>query len=218
MPLPFLFVVAVASLVWLPGCTSVTITPQKLAARPAGQGTELQRWNEAVWICNEFLGSDSRQTLPPGRLRLVDDGMEFVGADFSLPCRVRCTTWGGVLVQFKMIAQERADGFVVGLTQPGGDRLVDNSFFQVPGGKPRSNLSIAALILHELTHSYYKLGTVDFFTGLRYYAEAVVRFTYRKHSMERLPYRTSAEFRAFAETFVKEHAEPDSPAPAAPEP
>jgi hypothetical protein len=56
---------------------------------------------------------------------------------------------------------------------------------------------MASTILHELTHSYYHLGTVDFFRGASYYAEAIFLLRYRNHSQERLPYLTSKEFSAF---------------------
>ena len=40
-------------------------------------------------------------------------------------------------------------------------------------------------------------GTVSLTKGFLYYAEAIFLLRYRNHSMERLPYQTSAEFEDF---------------------
>ncbi|HZP61110.1 MAG TPA: hypothetical protein VFB27_12370 [Opitutaceae bacterium] len=182
------------------GCASVPITQKNLAALPARtdeRDADLKRWTEAVWLCNAFLSSPERATLPPGRIDFSEQGMEFVSDSGRLPIRVRCTTWGDLLIPCHMAAQERSDGFVVGLVPPRDSRLLDNSFFKYNSGQPAPNVVIARLILHELTHSYFHVGTVDFYHGFTYYLEAVFLLHYRSHSQERLPFQTSREFNAF---------------------
>ena len=182
------------------GCFSVPITPKALAGgtdRLAERNSDLKRWTNAVLACNEFLKSPERKTLPPGRIEFGDQGMVFVSETNRLPIRVRWTDWGDLLIPFNMAAQERSDGFVVGLVPPGQLRLLDNSFFNSNDGKPSPSVVMASLILHELTHSYYHMGTVDFHHGLTYYMESIFLFRYRSHSQERLPFQTDAEFWAF---------------------
>ena len=147
------------------GCASVKITPTSVLAvsgRTQERDASLERWREAVRLCNAFLQSPHRVTLPGGALRLKDDAMEFVTGDTVLPVRIKCTTWGDWVVRTSMAAQERSDGFVVGLVRPRRSRLLDNSFFKDGNGRPRSSDFMAELILHELTHSYYRCGTVSF--------------------------------------------------------
>lgn len=182
------------------GCASVHVTPTNLSAIPERceeRTAALQRWNEAVLLCNMFLESPERKTLPPGHVNFGAEGMEFVTDSVHLPIRVRCTSWSDVLIPFKMIAQERSDGFVVGLVQPKQSRLLDNSFFKQRNGKLLANAGMAQLILHELTHSYFRLGTVSFGRGISYYAESIFLFRYKNHSKERLPNQTSTEFGKF---------------------
>ncbi len=195
-----LLISAVAIAALSSGCATVPITPARVAAAPVA--TELRdgclsRWREAVQLSNAFLASPYRKTLPAGELRLSDDGMEFVVGTNALPVRVRCTTWGDIVVASEFVAQERADGFVVGLAPPKRDRLFDNTFFKSRAGRPLTAGGMAAMILHEITHSYYRCGTVSFTKGVSYYAEAAFMFHYRKHSMERLPFQTSDEFTRF---------------------
>ena len=112
-------------LLLLAGCASVRVTPAKLAAS-AVQGaqqsealSDLARWQKAVGLCNAFLDSPYRRTLPKGRVRLTPEGMEFVLGRTNLPVRVKCTRGGDLVVRIsKLLAQERSDGFAVGLTPP----------------------------------------------------------------------------------------------------
>ena len=184
----------------LSGCASVSITLKSVASVPfrAGERDQaLDRWREAVWLCNAFLTSSNRTALPEGKLRFTEDGMEFVTADEMLPVQIRCTAWGDLLVGSKFTAQERADGFVVGFVPPKDSRLLDNSFFKNHKGEPWSSAVMAETILHELTHSYHGVGTVSFSKALRYYAEAVFLFRYERHSMEKLPFETTRGFWKF---------------------
>jgi hypothetical protein len=182
------------------GCVSVSLTPARLAALPQRHDEatrDLDRWREAVALCNEFLASPARKTLPPGRINFSEAGMEFVTGEVHLPIRVRCTMWGDWLIPFKMAAQERSDGFVVGSVPPKESRLLDNSFFKYRDGGAVSSAGMAVLILHELTHSYYHAGTVDFFHSVSYYVEAIFLLRYRNHSQELRAYQTSHEFVVF---------------------
>jgi hypothetical protein len=183
------------------GCVSVRVTPRSIAAVPdraKDREAALVCLREAVAIANEFLASDFRKTLPAGELVLSDDGLVFVSQGRRIPVDIRCTSWGDILIPFKMAAQERSTGFVVGSITPHEHREIDNSLFRRRSGKPQRDFEIAQLILHELTHSYYRLGTVSFTKTVAYYAEAIFLLRYRTHSMERLPFQTSREFGAFA--------------------
>jgi hypothetical protein len=185
----------------LGGCASVPVTPRSIAAVPdraEERAAALVCLREAVAIANEFLASDFRKTLPAGELVLADDGLTFVTAERRLPVNIRCTRAGDLLIPFKMAAQERSDGFVVGSVPPREHRAIDNSLFHRRSGAPVRDFEVAQLIVHELTHEYFGLGTVSFPKTVAYYAEAVFRFRYRNHSMERLPFQTSREFGAFA--------------------
>jgi hypothetical protein len=195
----------------LGGCASVPVTPRSIAAVPDRAGDRdaaLRNLRAAVAIANEFLASDFRKTLPAGELVLADDGLTFVTAERRLPVDIRCTSAGDLLIPFKMAAQERADGFVVGSVTPHEHRAIDNSLFRRRSGAPVRDFEVAQLILHELTHEYFRLGTVSLPKTVAYYAEAVLLFRYRTHSMERLPFQTTAEFRAF----VRDHFARQQPA------
>ena len=182
------------------GCANVRVTPAELkasSARPEERDDDLKRWREAVWLCNAFLNSTNRQTLPKGEIRLQDDGMVFVTTNKEQPVNIRCTTWGDMLVWFDFTAQERSDGFVVGCVQPKHERLFDNSFLKQENGQPAPNFAMAELALHEITHTYYRCGTVSFGNGFMYYLEAIFLFRYKNHSMEKLPFQTLHEFEQF---------------------
>jgi hypothetical protein len=97
-----------------------------------------------------------------------------------------------------MVAQERSDGFVVGSVAPHRHREIDNTLFKSISGQSQPNQMIADLILHELTHIYFKHGTVSLPKTVLYYGEAIFLFRYHDHSMERVPFRTSDEFWAFS--------------------
>lgn len=194
-------VVVILSMVACIGCATTAVTPGQIAVAPVGvveRVESLKRWSDAIGLCNEFLSSPFRKTLPQGRLQFADDNMEFRAGGEVLPVIVRCTTWGDLVVLSKTgTAQERSDGFVVGLVKPKRNRLVDNSFFKTADGQPYSGAAMAQVILHELTHSYYRTGTVGWSEGFLYYLEAVCLLRNRTHTAERLPYQTSAEFLRF---------------------
>lgn len=103
-------------------------------------------------------------------------------------------------------AQERSDGFVVGRTLPRRDPLIDNSFFRHTNGQLESPQRMAALLLHELTHSVFRDGTVGLLPGLAYYAEAAVTWRYRTLTGERRAYATSEEFHHFTTSRGKDAA------------
>lgn len=195
---------------FITGCASVHVTPRTIREVPGRQkdaGVALASLAQAVAIANEFLKSDFRKTLPAGRLTLSDTGIVFKTKDRDLPLDIRCCPAGDILIPFHMVAQERASGFVVGLVKPRQHRVIDNSLFLQTNGERLPDYAIAELILHELTHCYYRLGTVSLARGIRYYAEAIFLFRYRNHSMERLPFRTSSEFEAFVvDQFSRRHA------------
>jgi len=186
--------------VLLTSCSSVTLSPRSVSS-VAGRSAEaeqlIETWREAVTLANEFLLSEFNTTLPRGTLLLSEAGMTFVVNGESTPFVVRCNSSGDILLPFKMNAQERSSGFVVGTVPPKKSRVIDNSFFKDLSGRAMSAYQVASLLMHELSHVHHKLGTVSPWKSFAYYAEAIFLFRYRNHSMERLPYSTSAEFYAF---------------------
>ena len=182
------------------GCVSVPVTPnsiEKVKGRDAEKADALTRWNEAVLICNAFLHSTYRKTLPEGEIVLDGNGMTFVTATGRVPIHIRCCSAGDLLIPFNMVAQERSNGFVVGKVRPKKNRELDNSLFRNLDDRPLKSHRISELVLHELTHTYFKQGTVSFFKTIAYYAESIFLFRYRSHSMEKKAFQTSKEFRAF---------------------
>ncbi len=176
-------------------------------------------WKEAVSISNEFLASEYRKTLPQGEISLDENGMVFVSDRVRLPIRIRCSSSGDLLIPFKMVAQERSDGFVVGSVPPHRHREIDNTFFKHISGSPQQNYQLAGLILHEISHVHFRLGTVSVPKTVLYYCEAIFLLRYRSHSMEILPFRTSREFNAFVKAHFekqKEQKPNKAPEPTAP--
>ena len=200
--------VAIVAIVVSSGCVSVPVTPARLQQKASTNSTaksEWETWKSSVDLANLFLKSECRKTLPEGVITFDDEGMIFANTVTREPVRVRCTTFGDLLVKCNMIAQERCWGFVVGKVGEGNDRLTDNSLFRSPKGMPLANIEIAATILHELTHLHLKMGIDNPVNFIRYYSEAIFLFRYRTHSMERLPYNTTREFYAFIEGLRKAH-------------
>ena len=201
----------------LSGCASVQVTPKSIGnieGRAVEQADALKRWGEAVLICNEFLASKYRKTLPKGEMVLEASGMTFISANACLPVHIRCGVAGDLLIPFNMIAQERSDGFVVGALPPREHRELDNSFFKHRSGSWQQNYQMAGLILHEVTHSHFKMGTVSFPKTVRYYAESIFLLRYRSHSMEVLPFHTSSEFSAFLHAHFSKQKEEEQAHPA----
>ena len=84
---------------------------------------------------------------------------------------------------------------------------------------------LARVLKHELTHSFYHLGTVDLYHGFTYYLESIFLLRYRNHSQEIVPYQTSKEFLSFIRRRNTEKplpatvsVTPEAGAPAAPPP
>lgn len=198
------------------GCAGVPVTPTKLEAHAqtdAEAGRALHMWSSAVELANLFLASEFRQTLPPGKISLDADGMRFTSASATMPIRVRCTTFGDLLVKFNFPAQERSWGFIVGRTPGGADRLTSNSLFRHRSGEALGNIAMADIILHELTHMHLKSGLDDPLLFIRYYAEAILLWRYRDHSMERMPFKTTSEYYAFIKAMEKNNPDRFSTAP-----
>lgn len=183
-------------------CGSVELTPAAIATAHAPEDLRadvFRKWRVAVTLANDFLASDWRLTLPPGRLELADgSGMRFVSPLGTWPIEVRCTWWGDVVCACGFAAQEREHGFVVGESEPERDRLVDNTLFVNAAGWRKPPSDVAELILHETTHVVWREGTVGFWNGVAYYLEAIFLFRYADHSAERKANATTEEFMWFA--------------------
>jgi hypothetical protein len=200
-------IAALLVLVVLSGCASVQVTPASISGirgRDEERAEALKTWLEAVWISNEFLASEYRKTLPQGTITLEEDGMAFVSDGARSPIRIKCSTAGDLLVPFKMMAQERSDGFVVGSLPPHQHREIDNTLFKHFSGSKNMNHHLAGLILHELAHIHFRLGTVSVPKTMLYYCEAIFLFRYRSHSMEIIPFRVSREFSEFVRAHSSE--------------
>jgi hypothetical protein len=198
------FLLAAALL--LPACASMEVTPRSVreAVAPAEErDLAIARWTEGVALANDFLVSIHRETLPPGRFELGDDGMTFSSAGCVWPITVRSTAWGDLCLLTGFIAQERSWGFVVGKENPGADRVIDNSFLRNPDGAIASAPDIASLLLHETTHVVLRQGTVGFWKGFAYYLEVIFLFRYEDHSAERQPYATTREFAEFLQASAR---------------
>jgi hypothetical protein len=192
------------------GCVAVPITPNKLAVLAATDPTarsELDTWTSAVAIANEFLHSNYRHTLPEGVITMDGEGMIFMSDKVELHTQVRATSFGNFMVHLGFAGQTRSWGFVVGKVPPRKDYLTDNSLFRDLKGNPYGNVFVAKMILHELTHMNLGMGMDKPTVMLRAYSEAILLCRYRNHSMERLAWKTSAEFDAYINTFRKEHPE-----------
>ena len=53
-------------------CGTVELTPQEIARADAPEpvrGDSIRTWRDAIVVMNDYLASDFRRTLPPGRLR-----------------------------------------------------------------------------------------------------------------------------------------------------
>ena len=98
------------------------------------------------------------------------------------------------MVHLGFAGQTRTWGFVVGKVPPRKDYLTDNSLFRSLNGTPYGNIFVANMILHELTHMNLGQGMDKPMVMLRAYSEAILLCRYRNHSMERLAWKTSAEF------------------------
>lgn len=197
----------------LSGCASVRVTPnsiREIRERSEESAEILKTWEEAVSISNEFLASEYRKTLPQGEISLDGNGMAFVTDRARLPIHIRCSSLGDLLIPFKMAAQERSDGFVVGSVPPHRHREIDNTLFKQTSGRLLKNSQLAGLILHEITHVHFRLGTVSVGKTVLYYCEAVILFKYRSHSMEILPFQTSREFNAFVKAHFEKQKEQDA--------
>lgn len=166
----------------------------------------MQRWETAVVIANAFLESPYRRTLPAGNLTLEETGMTFYATGGAWPVRVRYDAIGQVCVALGFAAQERVDGFAVGKAPPRAHAVTDNTFFLHRNGSKQSPESMAALILHELTHEVLRDGTVSLPKAFAYYAEAALTFRTRTLTAERRPYATSEELWRFLESRGKDAA------------
>jgi hypothetical protein len=179
-------------------CGTVEITPQEIARADAPEPVRsgsIETWRDAVVVMNDFLASDFRRTLPPGRFELDDAaGMRFVTDLGTWPIAVRCNWWGDLCLATGFTAQEREYGFVVGETDPERDRRVDNSFFCHDDASRKDARTVAHLTLHETTHVVWRRGTVGFWNGVAYYLEAIFLFRTNDHSAERRPRATGEEF------------------------
>jgi len=189
-----------------PACRSLEITPAALRA-PGGRTGEraaaLARWEEALALINEFLASDYRRTLPPGRFELTPDGMRFrSAAGRSWPIGVHSTGWGDLVVATGFRAQEARDGFCVGAIERNPeetlDGQLDQTFFRARDGEWQDSFSLAEVTLHETTHVVYRAGTIGPWNTIGYYAVAVATLSAANHPAEDRPHATSEEFAWFA--------------------
>ena len=155
----------------LVGCSSVPVTPASISALPnriEDREAAARCLHEAVQISNAFLASSFNESLPNGQMTLSDDGIIFSGGGDAFPFTITCSVAGDILIPFRMAAQERACGFVVGSVRPHEHREIDNSLFRHTSGEVLPNHLVAGTLLHELAHCCHKVGTVSPTKTVRY--------------------------------------------------
>ena len=91
-------------------------------------------------------------------------------------------------------AQAVESGIIVGSRPPNRDRLVDNTLLRNHRGELYPGWRIALTILHETAHIVHRHGTIGFWNGVAYFAEAIFLLRAAHHSAERRPRATSGEF------------------------
>jgi len=188
----------VVGIVVLLGACSTLVTPQSIAASGAPPETRLRAvalFEEAVELANTFLASEQRRSLPAGRYEASEDGsLVFITDARRWPIRIYHSFGGDLVVSNGFRAQERDDGFVIGVRPPAEHVETDNSMFRLTSGEWHDAKSIASLILHETAHTVHGEGTVGYWNSLRYYAEAIFLLRSLSHSAERIPQAVSMEF------------------------
>lgn len=155
----------------------------------------LELYRDGLELANAFLASEDCLSLPQGQFEETTDGsLAFVTPERGWPIRIRHSFGGDLVVSTGYRAQEREDGFVVGVRPPARHLETDNSMFRYSDGDWVDAESVARLILHETAHTVHGVGTVGVWNTLAYYAEAIFLLRSAKHSAETLPRATSYEF------------------------
>ncbi len=176
----------------------------RLASSPRGsaQRQAFERVQEAVDLANRFAASDWNHFYPRGcRFRLTEAGVLRLESEADrFDVHIWISAWGTLVNQLGFSAQETADGFVVGRFQDPKSKLIDaglaNSFFMTLEGAWRDPSMIAALMLHEMSHTLQVRTQGQLSYWLEYYFAAVILFQGgdEANDLEKVPYRVEAEF------------------------
>ncbi len=157
----------------------------------------------AVELANRFVDSDANRYFPQGRrFRFTADGKLFVdvegGEGFRM--RIRVGPMATVLSEMGYSAQEEVDGFSVGGLKDAHNRPIDvsiaNTFFFALDGRWRTVDRIAALLLHETTHTLQVRAQGQVSYWLEYNLRAAVLFQGGEegNELEKVAYRVETEF------------------------
>lgn len=182
------------------GCASCSTTITRESIRDSGAPAEeveqaVALFEDAVDLANEFLASDACRTLPHGRYYWGADGsLLFLDGKEVWPIVVQNSFTGNIVTWSGFRAQERDDGFAVGSRPPKDHPAIDNSMFREVRGDWQSVDSVARLILHETTHTWWGHGTVGYWNTVLYYGEVIFTWRTNDHSAERRPHGIDHEF------------------------
>lgn len=174
-----------------------------------------ERLTQAAELANRFIDSDVNRYFPAGyHFRATQDGRLFLDSDGGDGFRVRIhvTCWGTLVAELGFSAQERADGFSVGMMRDAGGAPVDatiaNSLWFNLDGSWRDASDMAALLLHEMSHALQVRAQGQTSYWLEYYLRATILLQGggRIHELEKVPYRVTTEFRRW----WSERNEPDT--------
>lgn len=162
-----------------------------------------ERLAQAVELANRFIDSPANHYFPPGwHLRAAEDGRIFMDADSGEGFRVHIyvSCWGTLISSLGFSAQERADGFSVGALQDVRNRPVDvtiaNTLFFTLDGRWRSAEWMAALLLHEMSHTLQVRVQGQTSYWFEYYLRATILMQggAQLHELEKVPYRVEREY------------------------
>ncbi|MBI2931337.1 MAG: hypothetical protein HYY16_06775 [Planctomycetes bacterium] len=174
-----------------------------LSARGSLERRLYERVEQAVELANRFIDSEDNHHFPPGRrFRASEDGKLTVESDAGDGFRMRLYVTCGMtfLSQFDFSAQEGIDGFSVGAVRDVYRRPVDvsiaNTLFFTLEGKWRSAEMLAALLLHETSHTLQVRGQGQVSYWLEYYLRGAVLAEGGEewNELEKVPYRVETEF------------------------
>jgi hypothetical protein len=176
-----------------------------LASAPRGSARRFafERLRQACELANRFIDSEWNRYFPRGRrFSLTRDGhfrLDSAAGD-GFDVRLWVTRWGTMINELGFSAQETADGFVVGRCEGTRGQRVDatvaNTLFFTLDGEWRDPAGIAALVLHEMSHTLQVRAQGQLSYWMQYYLEAVVlmRGGSETNELEKIPYRVEIEF------------------------
>lgn len=176
----------------------------RFAKAPPGSVDRMlyERLAAAADLINRFVASEWNHFFPRGRrLRLAESKLfldSTAGDGFEVKVWISC--WGTLVTEAGFSAQETADGLVVGACRgtdgQAADWAIANSFFFTLEGVWRETEMMAALLMHELSHTLQVRAQGQMSYWLEYYVRSTLLLQGGDESndLEKVPYRVEAEF------------------------